>query len=214
MITKRRLVRYVLVALIALGWSTPGGAQSSGPTLNLSIGSFHHSSALHPYYDTRFADAIVVGGGVSLPLHRMVTARVLLERVSTHLSGGPAYEGGDRRSDNILAAEVQLAGAVSVTDRVRPYLGAGAGLRRYDVNSSILSDDIIHAPWAKPQVQPAFSVMAGVGVSLTRRIGVAAEVRWALARFRAGSDSWGMPEDPVAWQREFRPTLRVEVSPW
>lgn len=210
----RRLVRFVLVMLIAAGSSAPASAQVGRPKLDLSIGAFHHSSTLHRYYSARFDDALVTGAGASLALHRMVTARVLLEHVSTSLSGGPVFQQDDGGPDNILAGEVQLAGAISITDRIRPYVGAGAGLRRYVVNSSILSDDIIHSPWAEPQIQPAFSAMAGVGVAITSRFGVAAEVRASLARFRAGHDTWGLPEDPVAWQRELRPTLRLEVSPW
>lgn len=213
MITGRHLAGRVLVTIAAVAWATPGRAQETRPALYLSIGSFHHSSDLHPYYASRFDDALVIGGGLSLPLHRVVVARVVIERAVTQLSGGPAVR-ENRGSDNIMAAEVQLTATVSVTDRLRPYAGAGIGLRRYVVNSVILSDDVIHSPWAEPQIQPAFSAVAGVSVSLTRTVGVAAELRWSRARFRAGDDTWGLPEDPVAWQQEFRPAFRFEVSPW
>lgn len=211
---ERHLVGPIFVTFLALLWSTPGAAQVNRPTLSLSVGSFHHSSDLHPYVASRFDDAVAIGGGVSLPLHRMVATRIIFERVSTRLSGGLVYDEDSRGSDNILAAEIQLIGAVSITDQVSPHVGAGFGVRRYVVKSAILSDDIVDWPWEEPQVQPAFSAIAGVGVLVTRRLGIGAEVRWSVARFRVDHDTWGLPKDPVAWQRELRPALRLEVSPW
>lgn len=214
MITTRQTVGSVLVTLSAMLCSVPAAAQADRPVLHLSVGSFHHISDLHPYYATRFDDALVAGVGVTLPVHQAVVARIVLERASTHLSGGPAYNDDPRGADSMLGAEVQFVGAIRVTDGVKPYLGAGVGVRRYVVNSLILSDDVVHSPWAEPQIQPAIAALAGVGISITRRLGVAAEVKWSHARFRVADDSWGLPRDPVAWQQDLRPSLRLDLSPW
>lgn len=210
--TAARCIASFLVAA-AFVWVVPAAAQP-GPTLHVSMGSFHHLSDLHPYYATRFDNALVLGAGVSLRVRPGLVTRLTVERVSTDLSGGPVYAEARRGGDNILGVELQFAGVVHATDRLSPFAGGGLGLRRYTVNSAILSDDIIHSPWAQPQTQPAVSAIAGLSVSITGSLGVSGEIKWAYARFRAGEDSWGLPADPEAWQSELRPTLRLNVSPW
>ncbi len=209
-----RVVAVGLVAVVGSAtWVMPAEGQDRRPTFHASIGSFHHASNLHTYFSTRFADAVGLGAGVAVPLNRAFEVRLALDRTVTHLTGHPAFPAGRSGPDRILAAEVHLVAVPRITNRVRLNLGAGGGLRRYTVNSTIARGDIIESPWSEAQVRPARSVLAGVSVDLNAKLGVAADVRWSQAQFRAGPDSWGLPRDPIEWQREIRPGIRFAVSP-
>jgi hypothetical protein len=201
-----------LLVLAALTLPTAAAAQRGGVGFDISLGAFRHQSDLHTYFATRFDDATSLGAGISFPLRRSALARVGVDHVSTQLSGGPVWTEAAATPDRILSAELQLLGLAGNVGRVQPFAGAGVGLRRYTVNTWILSDDIIDRPWQDPQVQPALSALAGLRVGLAGSLGAAAEVKWSRARFRAGDDTWGLPEDPVQWQTEFRPGVRLEWS--
>jgi opacity protein-like surface antigen len=204
------LLAAVAVAVAVLMLPAGASAQLHDVSVDVSIGAFRHQSDLHTYYPSRFNDATSLGVGVSFPLHRYALGRVVMEWVSTQLSGGPVWTEAATTPDRIHSAEFQVLGLTGAQGRLRPYAGAGAGLRRYTVNTWILSDDVVYRPWQEPQVQPALSAIAGLRVAVAPGIGLAADLRWSRARFRAGEDAWGLPEDPVQWQTEFRPSMLLE----
>jgi hypothetical protein len=205
---RSRLALVVTVTILAL--PTAASAQLPGLGWDISLGMFRHQSDLHTYYAARFDNATSLGVGVSFPLHRVVLGRVAVERVSTQLSGGPVWTEAASTPDRILSAELQLLALPGGAGRLQPFAGAAVGVRRYTVNTWILSDDVVYRPWQDPQVQPALSAIAGLRVALAHGVSVAGDAKWSRTRFRAGDDTWGLPQDPVQWQAEFRPAVRLE----
>ena len=189
-------------------------AQVPRPDVQFTIGRLHHQSDLHEYYALRFEDGPALGIGVTFPVRKSLDVRFLIESASSHLTGAQIDERHSRDTkDHRLTIQTQILAKFPVSRFLTPYVGGGAGFRRFQVNSEVLGGDIVWAPWKEPQLQPIVSVVGGLSTPpLGNRATVFAEIRYSIARFRAGEDSWGLPEDPIDWQREIQPNAGFAIS--
>ena len=201
-----------LLSLFQLNVS-PADAQVPRPDVQITIGRLLPQSSLHEYYALRFKDAAALGIGVTFPVRQNLDLRFLMESASSQLTGPQLDESSRETKNPLLTIQTQILAKLPGSRFVTPYVGGGAGFRRFQVKSQVLSDDIVWAPWEKPQLQPIISVLGGLSTaSLRNRATVFAEIRYSIARFRAGEDSWGLPEDPIDWQREIQPNAGFAIS--
>lgn len=204
----------VLMTCVALT-GAPGGVEAQatgGLWLGVHGGGYFHASDLHSYHDLRFEDAALFGASLSLWPTELFGVRMVGEWVRTSLEGqSPAATVVEKGDDDLFT--LRLDGLVAIPGMggsVKPYVGGSAGVRWWNVEDHVAFDDIITVPFGESQQQFSGSAVAGVSV-FTAGLHASLELRAALTRFRVSEDDWGLPESPVAWQREWQPTLQVAI---
>lgn len=203
----------VLVACAALaGTIDRAAAQATGgPWLGVHGGGYFHASDVHTYHHLRFEDAALLGASLALWPTERFGVRVVGEWVRTSLEArSPAAMVVEKGDDDLVTLRLDgLVGIAGSGARVRPYVGGGVGVRWWNVEDEVAFDDIIMVPFGNQQ-QFSGSAVAGVSV-FTAGLQASLELRAALTRFRVAGDDWGLPGSPVAWQREWQPTLQLAI---
>jgi hypothetical protein len=204
------LTGFVLVAGIA---APRAPAQVGGASVGLSVGRLHHVSDLHRYFPLRFDHGAAIRLSGTLPLGRWIAVRVVAERTTTRLSGPGVYAAERREDDHLSTFEAQVLVWPVLHTRFAPWFGIGVGVRRYALHDVLVADDVVIEPFSDPQTHPIASAVVGVDTPMGRHWSLELELRASITRFRAGADSWGLPADPVAEQREWQPSVRLRYLP-